>query len=132
VVGHAEVEHRDGAAVVRLRGEHDIATSDSLSGLLGRLVQGGTPVVVSIVDVDFLDCASLRVLSEADRVAQALHGRRLVLHYGTTQAVRRLFEATAFLRQIQHSRDVAEAIALARQSVDDCDGPPPGSVRSRS
>ena len=112
-VGHARVEEQEGAVVVRLYGEHDIATTEALQGLLERLVRDTKPVVVSIVDVDFMDCASLGVLAKADTLASRLHRRRVVLHHATSGSVRRLLEATAFLERIPHSRDLAEAITLA-------------------
>lgn len=113
MVGDAKVEERDGAVVVRLYGEHDAGTCDSLRALLGRYVRAGRPVVVSIVDVEFMDCACLGVLSASDAIACELQHRRLVLHHGTSYAVRRLLEATAFLDQMLHSRDLDEAVRLA-------------------
>jgi STAS domain len=75
-VGHARVEEQEGAIVVRLYGEHDIATNEALQGLLERLVGDTKPVVVSIVDVDFMDCASLGVLAKVDTLASRMHRRR--------------------------------------------------------
>ena len=112
-VGDAKVEEQEGAVVVRLYGEHDIATKAGLQELLARLVRDARPVVVSIVDVDFMDCAALGVLSETDELASRLHHRRVALHHGTSHSVRRLLQATSFLERIPHSRDLAEAIALA-------------------
>jgi anti-anti-sigma factor len=112
-VGETRLEERDGVVVVRLYGVHDLATKDALRVLLERLVRDAKPVVVSIVNVDFMDCAALGVLSKADELASRLHDRRVVLHHGTSQSVRRLLEATAFLEGIPHSRELVEAIALA-------------------
>ena len=77
------------SAVVRPRGELDLATSDRLQAALDA-VDASTPVIVlDLSGVSFLDASGLRVLIEAKRTL----GDRLTLLPGPP-AVQRLFALT--------------------------------------
>jgi anti-anti-sigma regulatory factor len=49
------IEPRQGAAVVELRGEHDLSTQPELSDLLAGLIAGHELVVVDISEATFID-----------------------------------------------------------------------------
>ena len=73
------VDHRDGAAVVTVRGEIDIATVSQFRQCLMDLVTSGTSeIVLDLADLYFIDSTGIGVLSGAHRRA-AEAGGRLVL-----------------------------------------------------
>lgn len=79
----------DGAQVVRLSGELDLAYRDELEAALASAVSGGTDVVVDASHLMFIDAASLSALVAARERATS-SGRRLVVR-GAQGIVRRVF-----------------------------------------
>jgi anti-sigma B factor antagonist len=60
------VEHRDGAAVIRLGGELDLYNAEEVRTALSGEIDGGqTKIVVDMAEVDFVDSTALGVLIEA-------------------------------------------------------------------
>jgi anti-anti-sigma factor len=84
---------RAGAAVLVMRGEHDLATRDKLAKLINGLIETDDLVVIDLSAVSFIDSAVLGVLVRADGDARA-GGKRLRLQLGTSEIVERLLEIT--------------------------------------
>ena len=92
--------HHADYSVVALRGEFDVASSDTLSGELQEATSscpGGT-LVIDLTAVEFMDCAILGVLVQAHRHATGL-GLRLVL-VSPPRGVRRLLDITHIDRTV--------------------------------
>lgn len=103
-----------GVALVALLGEHDLACEDRLRCELDRLLDAGSSVVVDVADTSFIDVSVLRALYGAHRKAAARR-RSLVIAWGTTEAVRRLFVLTGMLERIPHAEGRERAIRLAQE-----------------
>ena len=56
------VRHAEGATVVAVHGEIDIATAPQLREHLAAAIAGGTPVVADLLGVTFLDSTALGAL----------------------------------------------------------------------
>jgi anti-anti-sigma factor len=111
--GTLEVEYPTAAvAVVRLLGEHDIATAGDLRDQLDGLAASGRGVVVSVAETEYIDSAAMRVLFDVIP-AFAERGRSLVVHLQTASIVRRVFEITGFSAVAPCLASLEEAVALA-------------------
>ena len=64
--------------VVRVLGEHDVATKDALEDTLREQAGGGHGVVVSLLETQFMDSSVVKALFETDALLRA-QGRRLVI-----------------------------------------------------
>jgi anti-anti-sigma factor len=62
-----DIERTDSQAVVRLRGEFDIATEDEVANALDRATASGDPVVVDLRELEFIDVVATHALVEARR-----------------------------------------------------------------
>ncbi len=94
------VSREGAAALVRLRGELDLATAGTLETRLRDLIEPLRPapvdrVVIDTSDLDFIDLAGLRVLLRA-RAVLAARGGTLVMRC-PSRAVRRLLDVLAIL-----------------------------------
>lgn len=87
-------------AVVSFTGEHDLFTRDEIRDLLGELVGQHQTVVVDFSEAAFVDAAVLAVLRDVSRRAQA-HGTVFRLQFGTAAIVRRSFEASGVLQELE-------------------------------
>jgi len=90
---HAEVQPLDGSVVVRLHGELDMATSPALSRALSSALNGGgTPVVVDLASLTFMDSTGIAVLLNACRLADESGGSFVVR--SPSRAVLKAFRLT--------------------------------------
>jgi anti-anti-sigma factor len=92
---HAELSRdpHDGRAVVRIRGEIDIATAPEIQALLDRATRGDRPhVLVDLTAVDFMDCSGLRLLVRAERRAGERSGDLRVRYH--QPALHKLFRVS--------------------------------------
>jgi anti-anti-sigma factor len=64
----------DGAVVVRVEGELDMATSVSLEEALGP-TEAGRQLVIDLTDCTFLDSSAVRLLVGAARAAEESEGK---------------------------------------------------------
>ena len=87
--------HSTGAAVaVIVSGELDLSTAPRLAAVLDRVSRlDPEVVVVDLEEVDFMDCAGLKVLLRAADALNAADGRRLEVT-GAGRQVQKLFELT--------------------------------------
>jgi anti-anti-sigma factor len=88
-----EIEQGDSAAVVALRGEHDLSTAEELRRQLGPLGDAQAVVVVDLTDTAFIDSSVLGVLiAEHDRAGRNGGRFAVVLGEGSAHGVRRVFD----------------------------------------
>jgi anti-sigma B factor antagonist len=102
----------DGVIILRLLGEHDLASAPSIRESVEQLAREDVGVVVDVSETEFLDVAVIRALLDGD-VALRERGRRLVVHNGTPCPVSRILELVAV--DLVHVEDAADANALARE-----------------
>ena len=87
-----EVVHpRRDAAVVVLRGEHDLTTADSLRKTFTALLDQHPLVVADLSSVEFIDSSVLAELVRAHRRADS-EGTQFRLQLGTEPIVKRVLE----------------------------------------
>ncbi|MFF5207571.1 STAS domain-containing protein [Streptosporangium sp. NPDC000396] len=96
------VETEGRRTVVRVRGEVDMVTAESLGVALDRAVSAGAPwVEVDLAQVPFMDCSGLRVLFRAKR---RLRDRGGTLTLSTPSAqVERLLSAAGLNHRLDAS-----------------------------
>ena len=115
-VGQLEVEPVDDVAVVRLLGEHDLASTAALRASLLRLIEEDYGVVVDCTETEFMDVAVLRILLEAEDVLRG-RGRRLAVLLRTRCPAERFFEMVDAERWLAVASERSAAISLAGSSV---------------
>ena len=111
-VGTVETERRGDVVVLRLRGEHDIATQSPLANALIDHAWEGSGVVVSLVETQFIDSSVVNVLFRADAHLRE-RGKRLVLHVATESVVRRVLDLTQLSSNLPTTGSLEEALVLA-------------------
>jgi len=82
---------RDGAVVVELLGEHDLAIRDQTDKLLAELVDAHNLVVVDVSEASYIDSSILASLVRAHRRAEE-RGSQVRIQLGSAAIVRKLFE----------------------------------------
>lgn len=110
--GTIDTERHGDVVVLRLRGEHDIASKSRLANALIDHAWEGPGVVVSLVETQFIDSAVINVLFRADAHIQE-RGKRLVLHVATESVVRRVLEITQLSSKLPSTGSLEEALVLA-------------------
>jgi anti-sigma B factor antagonist len=104
-----DVTKRDGAAVVTVSGEVDVATAPRLREQIVALVDDGERrIVCDLEAVDFLDSTGLGVLVGALKRART-HGGDLVL-VCTRTSLLKVFEITGLTRVFEFHDSVAAAV----------------------
>jgi len=97
----------DGARVVDVLGEVDIASADALEERLNKAADGAALLVVSLVNCPYIDSSGLRVLV---RLSNDLgEGFAVVVPPGTQ--TRRIFDITGLAHQMDVFDSVEEALA---------------------
>jgi anti-anti-sigma factor len=110
--GQIEVEDEGRTVVVRLLGEHDLATESALRDELSRQINAGRAVVVSLMETEFIDSTVLNALFTAHaRLSE--HGRGLVLHVNTASVVRRALDVVDLCSVVPCTASLDEAVRLA-------------------
>jgi anti-sigma B factor antagonist len=103
-----ETSIADGAAVIALRGELDLAGAVALEHELERLeAETAGSVVLDLRGVAFMDSSGLRLIAVSSQRAREL-GRRLALVPGPEQ-VMRVFEITRMRERLDFIGDPREA-----------------------
>jgi anti-sigma B factor antagonist len=87
-----EERRHEGTVVLALRGELDLASADLLRARLDELRAAGTPALLDIDELDFMDSTGLRLMLDAAAASDAT-GWGFSLTPGPEQ-VQRLFEST--------------------------------------
>jgi anti-sigma B factor antagonist len=102
------VERRNGAAIVAMEGELDIATEAQATDELARAMDGCEVLVVDLRQLGFLDSTGVRVLLAADLRARE-HGMRFGVVRGDGM-VGRLLEVTRIDQRFPVVNDPGELI----------------------
>jgi len=110
------VERHTGVDVIRLSGEHDMATEHSLTQAIGTAVALDHGVVVSLVDAEFIDSTVINAIHLGDRLLRERNGRRLAIHLRTSSIVHRTLEIGNVCEAIPCARELDDAIAYASDS----------------
>jgi anti-sigma B factor antagonist len=87
-----EVRNVDGATVIAVSGELDLASSPALQEELDRIASDSTLLVIDLRELEFMDSTGLSVLVRAHQRAEE-QGRRLAMVKGPQQ-VQRLLSLT--------------------------------------
>ena len=100
------------AVVLRLLGEHDLASANSLTAAFAPLLESGRSIVLDVRSAQFIDCSIIHRIfrARADATARSL-GFSLCLC--SDSIVQRPLELTGALDEIPHADTVARAVALA-------------------
>jgi anti-sigma B factor antagonist len=112
------IEQAEGATVVALPGEHDLASAPRVREAIGEAEVTGAPIVVELTPTEFMDSSILGVLLGALRRArEESRGFTFALDRDEGSIVSRLFEVTGLfaLFPVYPSRD--EALEAARSGV---------------
>ena len=110
--GAVEIERHVDCDVIRLLGEHDMATRDSLWVEVAQSVMDDRGVVISLTDAEFIDSGVINILFKGDLLLQE-RGRRLVVHVQTASVVRRTLEVTSVCDSLPCFGDIEAALASA-------------------
>jgi anti-anti-sigma factor len=110
--GVVELEMLGETAVLRLLGEHDLATKAGLEGELRGQIDAGRGVVVSLADTEFIDSSVLKVLFETQSELSK-QGKSLVLHVNTTSIVRRVLDVVRIYDVARCTTSLDEAVKIA-------------------
>ena len=105
---------RDGAAVVVLHGEHDLASRDTLNRTLTRELEANELLVADLSTVLFIDSSVLGELVRANRAAETA-GKRFRLQLGTEPIVKRVLEISGLLQVLEWFPTRDEALDGRRQ-----------------
>src|SRR5947209_7457457 len=101
----ARAERRDGAAVVVLGGELDLAAVDALHAVLARPEAQGDTLVFDLRDVTFIDSSGLSVIVASHQRQRSSQGRFAVV-VASPSAVQRLFELCGLTDTLTISNDL--------------------------
>ena len=100
---------REGAVVVELLGEHDLATRDKSDAILTELVDNHDLVVVDVSEASFIDSSVLETLVRAHRRAEG-RGSRFRVQLGSAAIVQKIFEISDLTNYFQVVHDREEAL----------------------
>lgn len=105
-------QSRDGAEIIRIKGQLDSATAPELERVVLECLDGTCQrLVFDLGDMDYVSSAGLRVILLAGKKLRANHGQ-LVLA-GLRDAVRDVFEMSGFLSLFRVTGNVEEALVRA-------------------
>ena len=104
--------------VIRLLGEHDLATRERLREEVERSIAADRGIVVSLVNAEYIDSGVINALFKTDRALRE-RGRRLVLHVNTASIVRFVLDISGASKAFPCSGDVEAAVALASERGSD-------------
>ena len=105
-----DVTERDGAAILAVSGEVDVATVPRLREQLhGLVAQGSNRIIVDLDGVDFLDSTGLGVLVGALKRVRSNDGELSLVC--TQHRIRKVFEVTGLTKVFSLYDSVDEAVA---------------------
>jgi anti-anti-sigma factor len=98
-----------GHRVVLLRGEHDLATSAEVAGVVANVLETFRSVVVDLSETEFIDCSIVHVLQESWDLGRAL-GHQVTFQIRTGSFVERVLDLTGMLDALPVYRTRADAV----------------------
>jgi anti-anti-sigma factor len=112
--GTIEVDHDGDVAIVRLLGEHDLASSPQLEQRIRALIDQEFGIAVDLCKTEFIDAAILNVLIWANHELTEKRRADLVLLINTECAVERALEVSGLMATLPCAHTRSGAINLAR------------------
>ncbi|MDX6697347.1 MAG: anti-sigma factor antagonist [Solirubrobacteraceae bacterium] len=101
-----DTDETDGQTRVTLRGELDISSAPVLEEALGKVEEGGPPLLlIDLRQLEFMDSTGLRTVVSADQRAREA-GRRLAIVRGP-EPVDRIFSVTRLDERLELVDDPA-------------------------
>jgi anti-anti-sigma factor len=116
--GTVEIEDHGDVDLIRLVGEHDMATRDDVWVAVARSIESDRGVIVSLAEATFIDSGTINTLFKGDRMSRA-RDRRLVVHVGTPSVVHRALELTGVCASLSCAEDIETALVLAAKPGSD-------------
>jgi anti-anti-sigma factor len=116
--GTVEVAYKDDVAIVRLLGEHDLATRSEVEGRIRALIGERAGLVIDVRDTEFLDASILNVLISADHQLADKHRSQLILLANTECRVQRVLELSGLLTVVPTAETPSQAVRIARDRID--------------
>jgi anti-sigma B factor antagonist len=112
------LDRRDGVAVVRVHGEHDVFTAPALREQVHAAIEQSAPLVIDLSGATFIDSSVLAVLlGGLRRAREADLGYTLILPGDEGAPVRRIFEVTGLVPVFAIQATEPEAVAAASAGV---------------
>lgn len=112
------LERRDGVAVVRVQGEHDVFTAPALREQVHAAIEQSAPIVIDLSGATFIDSSVLAVLlGGLRRAREAEIGYALTLPGDEGAPVRRIFEVTGLVPVFAIYPSESDAVAAAAAGV---------------
>jgi anti-anti-sigma factor len=111
------VEEVEGVVLIRLFGEHDVATASEIQTAATRAMMKGSGVAISLAGVTFMDSAIVHTLVIGDRKLTE-RGRRLVLYTEPGSPADRVLELCRLSETLLFGDTLEEAILFARQTTE--------------
>jgi anti-anti-sigma factor len=106
--GEVEVATEEGLSIVRLLGEHDLATTQVIADRLAALIASGSPLAFDLTEATFIDSGVTRIF---DGVLVAGVPVALVVSEPSSPLVRRVLDLTGVAQRIP----VVPSLEAARQ-----------------
>ena len=103
---------RPGAAVVALKGEHDLTNAVELRSVLEALVADHPMVLVDVTEAQFIDSTVINTLINADGRARAVD-HRFVLVAGTAPIVATVLRISGLLDYLECAESIEEALTTS-------------------
>lgn len=112
------LERRDGVAVLRIHGEHDVFTAPALREQVHAAIEQSAPIVIDLAGATFIDSSVLAVLlGGLRRARESKLGYALILPGDDGAPVRRIFEMTGLVPVFSIHPSEPEAVAAATAGV---------------
>ena len=120
-LGTIAVHRDDDVVIVRLLGEHDLATRPAVLAQLRVAIDSLHKLIIDVTDTDFIDASILSALITADHELARTRGR-LVLLTSTSCGVQRTLEVSGVVKMLPVAHRRSEAVAFARTARADIPG----------
>jgi anti-sigma B factor antagonist len=111
-LGTIETQHENDVVIVRLAGEHDLATRPAVVEELAAATDTGQGVVVDVTDTEFMDASILNAFIAADHTLAETE-RRLTLLTNTASQVSRVLALSGLTDLLPCAETREEAVHLA-------------------
>jgi anti-anti-sigma factor len=117
VIGHAEVEYRDGVVLARVIGEVDLSNVDDLAQKILSAIRPDTRgLVLDLTPTTYLDSTGIRMIFQiAERLQDRRHDLRLVAADGTL--VYRVLAVTQMQDVVPIDGSVGAAVAALESTT---------------
>lgn len=105
-------EYRGGSVLLLVSGEIDLSTSARVSEAVEHARNPGTPLILDLTEVEFVDSSGARAIAQADQELEA-NGERLLTV--PSRAVRRVVQLGGLDQVLHLCANVDEALDAGRR-----------------